>query len=177
MLSIPLTMYSCVLFQTLLAKSDNKGLSPSCSFAFIVCNQKSTEILVKDSFAVKTNFSKKFLGDLQKSCKCVTPPLNQLRSTEFILESYLVFLEPLLEELLAALLEHRAAQLQGLVLVELALVQQDPKVLEQGRRLARLSGHLLEPLDGLRCPQNALWSKQDGQNCLSVRTMPHSKPV
>ena len=70
--------------------------------------------------------------------------------------SYLFFLEPLLDELFAALLYDGATQLEGLVLVELALVQQDTEVLQEGRGLAGLGGHLLELLDGGRRTQDAL---------------------
>ena len=69
---------------------------------------------------------------------------------------YLVFLEPLFKQLFAALLQHRSAQLQGLKLVELALIQQDAKVLEQGRGLALLGRDALEAPDGVRGTQDAL---------------------
>ena len=62
-----------------------------------------------------------------------------------------------LDQLLAALLQHRPAQLQRLELVQLALVEQDAEVLEQGRRDARLGRDLLELGDGLRSSQDALW--------------------
>lgn len=58
--------------------------------------------------------------------------------------AYLVFLEPLLQKLLAALLQHGATELQRFKLVQLSLVKQYPKVLEQGRRLPRLSWYTLE---------------------------------
>lgn len=67
---------------------------------------------------------------------------------------YLVFLQPLLQKLLSALLEDRPAKLQGLELVELALVQQDTKVLQQGGGLAWLIRNALETTDGV-------WSSQD----------------
>ena len=69
---------------------------------------------------------------------------------------YLVFLEPLFKQLFAALLQHRSAQLQGLKLVELALIQQDAKVLEQGRGLALLGRDTLEAPDGVGGAQDAL---------------------
>ena len=70
--------------------------------------------------------------------------------------SDLILLEPLLQQLLASLLEHGPAQLQGLKLVELALVQEDAEVLEQGRGLAGLGRDTLELPDGLRGPQHPL---------------------
>ena len=70
--------------------------------------------------------------------------------------SHLVLLEPLLQQLLASLLEHRSAQLQGLKLVELALVQEDAEVLEQGRGLALLGRDTLEAPDGVGGAQDAL---------------------
>lgn len=69
-------------------------------------------------------------------------------------ETYLVFFQPLLQELLSSLLEDRPAKLKGLKLVELALVQQDAKVLQQRGGLARLSRNTLEAADGV-------WGSQD----------------
>ena len=80
----------------------------------------------------------------------------------------LVFFQPLLQQLFAALLQHRAAQLQWLILVELALVQQDAKVLQQRRRGARSGRHLLESLDGLRGAQDSL-QNPDSQVCHAVK--------
>ena len=68
----------------------------------------------------------------------------------------LILLEPLFEQLFASLLEYGAAQLERLVLVELALVKEDAEVLEEWRCLPRLGWHLLEPLDSLWCPQYSL---------------------
>lgn len=67
---------------------------------------------------------------------------------------YLVFLQPFLQELFAALLQDGPAKLQRLKLVQLALVQQNPKVLQQGRSLTRLGRNTLEPTDGV-------WGAQD----------------
>ena len=80
----------------------------------------------------------------------------------------LVFFQPLLRQLFAALLQHRAAQLHRLVLVELALVQQDAKVLQQRRRGARSGRHLLESLNGLRGAQDSL-QNPDSQVCHTVK--------
>ena len=71
--------------------------------------------------------------------------------------THLVLLQPLLEELLAALLEYGARELKGLVMVELALLKQHTEVLEDGRETARRSRRLLERLDDLSCTQDALW--------------------
>ena len=54
------------------------------------------------------------------------------------MDSYLVLLEPLFEELLATLLEHRAREFQTLQLVEFALLQKDAEVLKDGREASRL---------------------------------------
>ena len=70
--------------------------------------------------------------------------------------SDLILLEPLLQQLLASLLEHGPAQLQRLKLVELALVQEDAKILEKGRGLAGLGRDPLELPDGLCGPQHPL---------------------
>lgn len=82
---------------------------------------------------------------------------------------YLVFLQPLLQKLLSSLLEDRPAKLQGFELVELALVQQDAKVLQQGGGLAWLSGNTLEATDGVWGSQDTLreeWST-DGKNLMT----------
>ena len=76
---------------------------------------------------------------------------------------HLVLFEPLLQQLLASLLQHGPAQLQGLKLVELALVQQDAKVLEEGGRLARLGRNTLEPPDGVRCAEDTLVGRGMGR--------------
>ena len=82
--------------------------------------------------------------------------------------SHLVFFQPLLNELLLALCKHGPAQLQGLVLVQLAGLQEDAKVLQQGGGLARGRGHLLEPLDGLGRAQDALWKRMYVHVCISI---------
>ena len=62
----------------------------------------------------------------------------------------LVLFEPLLDELFLALGKHGPAQLQGLILVQLATLQQDAKVLQQGGGLSWRGGYVLEALDCLR---------------------------
>ena len=51
--------------------------------------------------------------------------------TQLLTALQLVLLQPLLEELLAPLGQDWPAELKGLELVELALVEQDPKILKQ----------------------------------------------
>lgn len=75
---------------------------------------------------------------------------------------YLILLQPLLQQLLASLLQHGPAQLQRLKLVELALVQQDPEVLEQRRGLARLRRNTLEAPDGVWSAQDPLETAEGG---------------
>lgn len=70
------------------------------------------------------------------------------------LDTHLVLLQPFFQQLLAALLEDRPAELQRLKLIELALVQQDSKVLQERRGLARLGRNALETPDGV-------WGAQD----------------
>lgn len=67
----------------------------------------------------------------------------------------LVLLEPLLEELLPALGEDGACELERLDLVELSLLEEDAEVLEDGREDAGLGRHRLELLDGLGRAQDA----------------------
>lgn len=71
-------------------------------------------------------------------------------------DTHLVLLQPLLQQLLAPLLQNGPAELQRLKLIELALIQQDSKVLEQRRGLARLGRNALEAPDGVWSAQNAL---------------------
>ena len=61
---------------------------------------------------------------------------------ELLARLQLLLLEPLLEQLLLALLNHGLAQLDRLVLVQLALVEQNAEVLEEWRGRARLCGYL-----------------------------------
>jgi hypothetical protein len=56
------------------------------------------------------------------------------------------------------LLQHRSAQLEGFELVKLALVEQNAKVLEEGRGLTWLGRYLLELADRLRGSEDALRS-------------------
>lgn len=75
----------------------------------------------------------------------------------------LILFEPLLKQLLPALLQDWSAQLQRLVLVELPLFQKDAKILQQRRRLAWLGRHALEALDGLWSSQDTLMQKSEGK--------------
>mmetsp|Transcript_36899 Transcript_36899/g.63698 ORF Transcript_36899/g.63698 Transcript_36899/m.63698 type:complete len:837 (-) Transcript_36899:351-2861(-) len=68
--------------------------------------------------------------------------------TELLGEEKLVFRDPLLQQLGAALLDHGLGQLDGLQLVQLALLQQHREVLEDRLGLARHRRHLLEAQDG-----------------------------
>ena len=47
-------------------------------------------------------------------------------------------------------------KLEGLVLVELALLEEDAEVLQDGQQGTRLHWNLLELLNGLQCVQDAL---------------------
>ena len=80
--------------------------------------------------------------------------------TKLLAALKLVFLQPFLQQLLASLLQDRTAQLKGFVFVELTLVQQDTKVLQERWGTAGLCWDLLEPLDGLRGTQNTLYRKK-----------------
>lgn len=77
--------------------------------------------------------------------------------------THLVLLQPFLQQLLAALLEHRPAELQRLKLIELALVQQNAKVLEQRGGLSRLSWDALKATDCVRGSQDALERTEDSE--------------
>ena len=86
------------------------------------------------------------------------PPLSNThthKDTHACSLSHLLLFQPFLQQLLASLLQYRSTQLQGLILVELAFVQQDAKVLQEGRRSC-CGWNLLETLDGLRCAQDSL---------------------
>ena len=62
--------------------------------------------------------------------------------TQLLPALQLILLEPLLQKLLPSLGQDGATQLQALELVELALVQKNAEILQQGRRLAGLGGDL-----------------------------------
>jgi len=68
----------------------------------------------------------------------------------------LVIADPLLQQLLLALLDDRLGQLQRLLRVELALLQQHAEVGEDGRRLPRRGRGLLEARDGVGRAQDLL---------------------
>jgi hypothetical protein len=68
----------------------------------------------------------------------------------------LVLLEPLLEQLHAALLQDGPAKLDGLVPVELARLEENAEVLEESRLLAGGHRGLLQTLDGGRAAEDAL---------------------
>jgi len=68
----------------------------------------------------------------------------------------LVFFQPFLDQLLSSLLQNGSAQLEGFELVQLTLIEQDAKVLEEWGRLTGLGGYLLELADRLRGPKDAL---------------------
>lgn len=86
-----------------------------------------------------------------------------MSSITLIQQAYLVLLQPFLQQLLAALLQDRPAQLQRLKLVELTLVQQNPKVLQQWGGLTWLSWDALELTNGLCSAQNSLRGGKDGR--------------
>mmetsp|Transcript_6965 Transcript_6965/g.21992 ORF Transcript_6965/g.21992 Transcript_6965/m.21992 type:complete len:406 (+) Transcript_6965:2970-4187(+) len=67
----------------------------------------------------------------------------------------LVLLQPLLQQLLLALLQHGLGELERLELVQLALLKQAAKVGEDRRGLALHRRRVLEALDGLRGAQRA----------------------
>ena len=86
--------------------------------------------------------------------------MSLYKITKLLTALKLVFLQPFLQQLLASLLQYRTAQLKGFIFVELTLVQQDTKVLQERWGTAGLCWDLLEPLDGLRGTQNALYRKE-----------------
>lgn len=86
-----------------------------------------------------------------------------MSSIRLIQQAYLVLLQPFLQQLLAALLQDRPAQLQRLKLVELTLVQQNTKVLQQWGGLTWLSWDALELPNGLGSAQNSLRGGKDGK--------------
>lgn len=69
--------------------------------------------------------------------------------TELLTTLELVLFEPLFEELLLALLYDRTGKFKRFVLVELSLLEQDAKVLQDRSKGTRNSGEVLESLDGL----------------------------
>jgi hypothetical protein len=70
--------------------------------------------------------------------------------------SYLILLQPLLQELLPALLKDRASKLNRLEMVKLALLEEDTKVLQNGRKTTGRCRGSLNRLNNLCCTQNSL---------------------
>jgi len=70
--------------------------------------------------------------------------------------SYLILLQPLLQELLPALLKDRASKLNRLEMVKLALLEEDTKVLQNGRKTTGRCRGSLKRLNNLYCTQNSL---------------------
>ncbi len=77
--------------------------------------------------------------------------------TELLAAFDLALLEPLLEQVLATLVKNGTGKLERLELVERTLLEEDTKVLEDGRKSAGLVRDLLELLDGLSSSKNAAW--------------------
>jgi hypothetical protein len=65
--------------------------------------------------------------------------------------SYLILLQPLLQELLPALLKDRTSKLDRLEMVKLALLKEDTKVLQNRRKTTRRCRGSLKRLDNLYC--------------------------
>ena len=101
---------------------------------------------------------------------------------QFFRALQLVLLQPFFQELFAALLKHWSTEFQGLEFVQLALVQEDSKVLEQRGSLARLGRNLLEFADRLRSSQNTfrsvgsdLWKKRGSSAVLGQKLVRQRK--
>lgn len=69
---------------------------------------------------------------------------------------HLVLLEPFLQQLLPALSENGPSEFKGLVFVQLALFQQNAKVLQNRGKSTRLHWNLLELVDGRWCAKDTL---------------------
>jgi hypothetical protein len=73
-----------------------------------------------------------------------------------MLKFHLVLLKPFLQQLLTSLRKYRASQLEGLVLVEFALLQKDTEIGEDRRQCSGLDRNLLKLLDGIWNTENTL---------------------
>ena len=89
-----------------------------------------------------------------RECQSWVDLLHQL--SQLLRTLQFVLLQPFLDQLLLSLSKNRTAKFQSFVLVQLAALQQDAKVLEEGRGLTWWCRDLLEPQDGLRCTKNTL---------------------
>ena len=119
---------------------------------------------------VQTHILHKSTHTVQTASSTVV--INVIRVNK--MHTHLVFLEPLLQQLLAALLQHWTTQLERLVLIELSLVQKNAEVRQQRWCLALLRRHLLEPLNCLRCSQYSLrhmYSRPHQQQITTVSVM------
>jgi hypothetical protein len=81
--------------------------------------------------------------------------VDELLRSKRCTATHLVLLQPLLEQLLAALDEHGTSELETLVLVETPALEEDTKVLEDGTELSCGDGDALELLDRLRGTEDA----------------------
>lgn len=75
---------------------------------------------------------------------------------EFFRALQFVLLEPFFEEILAILSEDGTSEFEGLVTVQGAFVEENAKVLKNGRELARLHGYMLESFNCIGCSKDSL---------------------
>mmetsp|Transcript_33788 Transcript_33788/g.78497 ORF Transcript_33788/g.78497 Transcript_33788/m.78497 type:complete len:802 (+) Transcript_33788:2858-5263(+) len=88
--------------------------------------------------------------------------------SEFLRALELVFLEPLLDELLSALLHDRPHELHGFKAVQLVVLQQRGEIMQDGRRLPRRSLHAFELLNGLWSAQESTLALGRDEGCTFV---------
>mmetsp|Transcript_24111 Transcript_24111/g.48995 ORF Transcript_24111/g.48995 Transcript_24111/m.48995 type:complete len:275 (+) Transcript_24111:3326-4150(+) len=96
-----------------------------------------------------------FRAQVDGECELLVHHLDVVAELLGALE--LVLPDPLLQELLLALLDNGLGQLQRLLRVEFTLLQKHAKVGEDGRRLPGRGRGLLEALNRVGRPQGLLW--------------------
>ena len=77
--------------------------------------------------------------------------------------SYLVLLQPFLEELLSSLLQDRTSKLNGFKMIEFTLLEEDAEVLKNGGQTARRGGSRLEGFNDLSGSEDTLWERRSSQ--------------
>ena len=117
-----------------------------------------TKLFIKSLIKHYTHLSRHSSPEEDRQCQSWVDLLHQLSQLLWTFE--LVLFQPFLHQLLLSLSKDGTAELQSFVLVQLAALEQDAKVLEEWGGLTWLCRNLLEPQDSLRCTKNALLCKE-----------------
>mmetsp|Transcript_30328 Transcript_30328/g.70761 ORF Transcript_30328/g.70761 Transcript_30328/m.70761 type:complete len:477 (+) Transcript_30328:3188-4618(+) len=158
-------------------------LGKVCSSFWARCNHVSQQcgvvclesnlLHIRDDLVVLAKLNKAVDGLLVRVCpeidgQCKLHLHGEHNVTELLSALKLVLLEPLLHELSATLLHHRAHELHGLNCVQLAILEQGGEVQQDGWLPIGL--HSLELVDSFRRSQHATLALSDNLRCSLVIT-------